>query len=389
MTQPDAVRALLLAAVPARILLDLCGSIQLVGGSLPQLASAFLVAAFVASALARPAGLASHRLRAPLAAVGVLLLLGALRAVEPSALRFGLLYLGPLALIAAAPSWLRRTDGDLLLRAVCAVGAIPVAISLAAWVAGQPAEHVLHGYPRLHGAYDDVHPHALAMAMLVVSGSALLLGSGPRGWRAWGGLIAIGAAACLLATWVRTGMILASVGVALLLEAHARWRAVAACAVVGAVAWALSPELRDRFSDVVAILTGAAPAGGWGALGSWRVVIWSDSLATFADGGAAQIALGRGLGGHIGLHKDLDPHSELLALLFQLGVLGPVAVAWLWAASLRACFRVRRSDIGRLGLAWLGALAPAALVSNAFLGRLALSWFTALVVAAALSSEEE
>jgi hypothetical protein len=200
--------------------------------------------------------------------------------------------------------------------------------------------------------------------------------------RSWGtGLLAGGAAVCLIATWVRGSLLWAvlAMGWPLL----RRWRlAPGVLLVAGAVGLY---AVRERWGDLWALLTLTPPEEGWGALGSWRIRIWTDSLTRFLAGPPSEILLGRGLGGHFGLHRHLEPHSDWLSLLYQLGPGG--LLLWLGAngALLWALLRSRH-PLAPLAFGLLGSALLTALVTNDLLFRPTPLWWTYGVAGLALSA---
>jgi len=329
-----------------------------------------VLGAMAAAAALRPGGPAyRHPLRWPVLALVVVSLGLGLRGFGAEELRHGAHLWLPVAWLLAAPAADRRWPRALLL-----VGLVPVAASLVALALDQPADHVLHSIPRLHGAYRNLHGHAVAMAALVVVGGWTAWSDHGR-WRGLGLGVAGLAGVCLAATWVRTMFVfvgLAAVTMGVLARA---WRALGGLGLLAAVALATSARLQARFADVASLLTLTPPEEGWGALGSWRLRIWAESVQGWVSGPPHTWLLGRGLGGHVGLHRDLDPHNEYLSLLFQLGPLGLLAWAWLALAALRLAVRTDTPE-GRLAAGLLVAVVATNAISNEWLTRATLQWVT-------------
>lgn len=360
-----AVGAWLVAALPLRVLLDLGP------GAVGRAAAGLWGASLVVCAVVFARSWRRHPLRWPLGLFLVLLSQAALRTVTTAeeTLRLLLLYTSPIAFGLAVGAALDAHSGRWMLRLTACMGLIPVGLSLAALAGGQPEQHVLHGYPRLLGPYAGHHPHAVAMGALCVVGGWLVLVDRPRWTRGLGLILAVGAAICLWFTYVRTVALFVGLValVGLLAARRFAWAGLlAAAALVAAVA---HPTLRDRFADVFAVLTLTEPAGGWGAVGSHRFAIWSDSWQRFVDEGPIAWALGLGLGGHRTLHKALDPHNEYLTLWYQLGVLGPLAYLWMLGLAARDAWRRRGSAEGALVVGLIAAVIPTAALSNDFLPR--------------------
>jgi O-antigen ligase len=245
---------------------------------------------------------------------------------------------------------------------------------------GQPAEHVLHGVPRLHGAFRNLHGHAVAMAVLT---SVAVWEATRDGERQPLGVFVGGlAGTCLLLTYVRTLWIFVGVVVLVLLVLERRWGLLAAGASLLLALVAAREQVRARFDDILRVLTLRAPDEGWGAIGSWRGRIWVESVEAYAEGPWWTWLVGRGLGEHVGLHKHLDPHNELLALVFQLGLVGLGLWLWLMGAAARACWKA--GERGRLGLALLVAVLATSGVSNEWLTRATIQWVTFAAVGLAI-----
>ncbi len=291
------------------------------------------------------------------------LALGLLRADDPGGglRQFAVLGVPPLAYLAATPdpAAARRLVGAFL-----AVAALPVTVALGTWFFGTP--EVEHGVARNLGPYANVHNHAYNAAITAILAGAFAARPGP--WRAPLALLALASLAALWSTHVRSAV--AFVGLFALAWAPRRTLPLA---VVGAAAW-VAMDL-DRWREFGAALVGIAPAAGWEALGTHRVAIWRDSGLAFADRSTMEQLLGLGLGDHLGFWKPIDPHSEPLRLLYELGL--PGLVLWHLAA-LRGTWLAHqltrdadpcRAELGRLARA-LGVSAIAIdLVTNAFVAR--------------------
>lgn len=357
----------LVAALPARVLLDLAHGFgpeaARVGGGL--LALAVIGCAVVT--LPRWRGSALGRLALAWTA---LVACGALRADDPvDGLRLALHYVAAPAYGLAAAALLDEAARRRLLELTAGAAAVAVAWSCLDLVAAP--DLVLHDYPRWLGGYASHHAHGLAMALFALLGIHLAV----EGRRS-GALLAAGALVALASTWVRTAWLLVLVAVCASLAARARPRTAAGVAGVAALGACLHPAVRRRFSDVGAVLSLRAPEGGWEAVGSWRGRIWLESFETFAERGPLGWLVGWGLGAHDDLYRALDPHHELLAVLYQLGAVGVAVFAAMLAVALRGALRTARraEDAGdrRRGAAAVGLLASVALlglVSNALLER--------------------
>ena len=316
-----------------------------------------------------------------------------LQAADPSldTVRSLMLYLGPPALFLVAARWGNPGWGWRWSRGLAIAATVPLAWNLAAWLSGQPAANVLNDYPRLLGGYASPHAHAVAMAVFVSIG--LLWAEGGRGReRGIGAALLVAAATCLLLTWVRTALLMVSVQAAVYLWLRGRRRWVLLGSAPALVLALSIPGVADRFSDIGRVLSGTAPPDGWSAIGSFRIGIWADMLTAFVEHGVAAWGVGLGLGEHHSLHRGLDPHNDVLTLLFQAGVLAPV----LWYAVLgRAGWASRpigdavRGDAFRAhAVAWAVAVAVCAPLSNDVLSRVTLGWWVFAALGAASGKDE-
>lgn len=370
------VPAALIAVVPVRIALDLTAALP-ASPPLTHVGTAAIAALLCAAVAARWRAALADPWRWPLLALTLAVGVGALRAATPlDAARYGLHLALPVLWILALRAWPLHAAPQPLPWTLAA-GAV-AAGSLALLVAGQPADHVLHGWPRLHGPYATLHAHASAMAAFASTSLALAATTRSRSATALG----LAAAICVGATFVRGAWLWVAIAVAVALAVRRRWLPLGIFALAGAAA-ALGP-LRARLDDLGAILSATPPPGGWGALGSWRVRIWGDVLRRWVDGGPADVVLGRGLGGHYGLHRHLEPHSDLLAIAVQIGLIGLAAWLAVHAVLLRALLRRASTDDRALAaFAGLCGALTTAVVSNDYAFRpTAALWLTGMAALA-------
>jgi len=381
------IGGLLLAALLVRGGLDLFWWVNLGGFSPGQVVSAALVVLFYG--LAAPSWREIPPMFGAPALVFTLLVGGAcFRGPDDSVLasvRWALLYLGPLAFGAAVIT--SRVRAEIWIRAILVAACVPLVWALILLAAGQPQELFLHGYHRLLGPYKNHHMLAvISSGVGSLSVYAVFREKGP--WRLLGLATGIACAICLFNTYVRTSWLLIAGFVALWLVAEKRWSLVGLATALGLAAFALSPTLQDRFSDVANLVTLTPPEAGWGSLGSSRLHIWTDSFANFSVGGWSSFAFGNGLGAHMVLHKELDPHSEYLALLYQLGLAGPITYLWLFGAAAFMGLR-RGTALGNYVFALAVMTAVTCLISNDFLTRVTFAWWFWAVVALAWTDPAE
>jgi hypothetical protein len=301
------------------------------------------------------------------------------------------LFLGPAVVLLATAAWTGPLDGWRWSHWVAGAALIPLVWDGWAWLTGQPASFVLNDYPRLLGGYANPHTHAVALAVFVSIG--LLWAEAGRGRERWlgAGLAAV-ALLFLGLTWVRTAMLMVVVQGVVYLWLQGRRRWLLSGAVLVLVLVLAIPGLRDRFFDIGLLLSGTPPEGGWGAIGSWRFRIWAESFAAFAEHGPMAWLFGLGLGAQHTLHKHLDPHSEVLALLYQAGVLAPfcwyamIVIAG-WAA--RPTGVGGRADAFRAhAVGWAAAVGFCAPISNDVLTRVTLTWWVFAALGAASGKRE-
>jgi len=394
---PQRVLALLaMTALGLRVLLDLAwiAQIRLPSLDLGKAAGGLLALALVLGTLAAWPALRRLPLRWPLAAWIAWLAVGLVRAPAPArGLDFFLRYASPLLLMAVVAASVRTERAQrTLLWTVLGAAAIPIGLDLLGLLTHTAPTEELHGYHRLLGPYQDLHSHALAMAVFTVLGAFLALHGATGRRRALAGALGAAALACLATTWVRTGLVLVALALGVLLLLQRRWSALILLGAGIALALLLSARLRARFDDVWNLLTLTAPDGGWTALGTHRGAIWARSLSAFLALPPERILFGDGLGGHLVFWKPRDPHNEYLSLLYQLGPAGPLLWLWLAGAGAREAWtRLRdrspwRVDLARLALSLLTAAAVVNALSNTFLSRLTIAWVLWAVVGLVLAA---
>jgi len=288
-------------------------------------------------------------------------------------------YVGPL--IVAAAVWVERPSprglfGPALLAWLGVLG-----LGL---LQGSAGVVVLHGWPRLVGAHGNLHTLAAGLAVLTPLAATLAATATSRRERRLGWAIAILAGTALGLTFVRTAWIWASVTGVVSLVALRRLRAAGGFVGLGTMLALAS----GRFSTLLRAAAGEAPEGGWGKLGSSRIEIWQHAVQDFVAADLVTWGFGAGLGGHLGVYRHFDPHSEVLALVWQLGLPGLGLVVALWGAiGLELARRAYRQPTPWAALAlglWAGAMVTAPL-SNDLVTRTTASWMTWACWAVALA----
>ncbi len=293
----------------------------------------------------------------------------------------------PLAVYAAVRSTNLSTRQ--LVDALLIAGVIPLLLALAAWIAGQPEAHVVHGFPRLQGAHANPHNLGLTCALVATLAvwRAVLAPPHHHRWRFALGALALAASLCMIATWVRTAWIWSLVALSVMFLQSAKPKALAGLLLSSGALLGV-PMIRARLSDVGAVLRGTPPGDGWLSLGSWRFSIWKDVTAELGALGAAGLVIGHGLGHQRWLHpKGLDPHMDLLTLIAQFGAIGLLLFLFALGAAARKSLRHPHPS-GPLVLGMTAAVLITSVLSNAFLARPSLLWaYAGLTAALPLATE--
>ncbi len=287
----------------------------------------------------------------------------------------------------SAPWWLALAVasgrlGPSIAQRVWVAGAVPLLFTWvpALWVG--PTTVVEHGQVRWLGPYANVHNAAMTFAVLTCVGlAAAWSGSGARRFGAAAVCAVSGLSLAL--TQVRTGWVVVGVFVGVWAWSLGARRLAMGGSLVIAVAVAVA-----RRTDVVALLTGVPPPGGWGLIGTGRWAIWRDAVAAFADRSPSEWFFGLGLGGHLRLWKPVDPHAEWLSLLFQTGLVGLGLWVAGWVLWGRLLWQARRAgDKNAFALAWglFVASASADLFSNAFMSRPTPQWIVWALIGTAIA----
>lgn len=346
-----------------RVGVDLVAEVPLgplsLGRWMGLMTAAALLITFVALGLRDPRQRAlSPSLRVALGVFAVGVALAAIRASSPLAsLRFVALALTPWLCFAVGRGSAGARDVDGWARGLLVVAAVPLGAD--AWAWWMDEWQVVNGIPRLVGAYSDPHPHATAL--WVFSTAACWTALRERGpWR-WGALVVLGMSGVALAlTWVRTVQLMAVIAVAGWAIHQRRWAPLVALGVAAAVALGVSPTLRGRFADALLPVQVLMGEGDLQAFGSHRGHIWSDVVAGMIERGPLAWLGGLGAGFERTLHRNLDPHSDLLSLWVQ----GGLAALLGWVAAVVAT-AVRAGPKGSVERSFAVALMASTLVAAA------------------------
>ena len=302
----------------------------------------------------------------------------------------------PMMLFLTAAFLHRRIDAERMLKLLIIICAIPLAVSLFHLATGQMNRHTLAGYNRLLGGYKNLRHHGMMM-MLMASLAGFWIYQARDGRLK---LVALGyagaATMCLYLTYIRTGLLAFAAFIVSFLYISQRRRELGVVLAVGALATILSPEIQDRFKDIVLVFTmGEEDMFGENRkLGSGRIGLWTDSFNEYLRQPLGDIILGLGLGKHWVLTQaaynpfvivqegQVDTHSDYLGLLYQLG---PIALGCYLMMQLRVLqlgFALARSradsfirDLGALAAALSIAVFVTNTISNGFVNRTTLGWF--------------
>lgn len=373
-----------LAFLGLRLVLDLLWWAEgtVMGLNLLQLASAAVIAATLGLLALNIKAVLRHQMLPWLVVFGFLVVLAAARATGPAAaIKLGAELTTPwllLILVSVLADTPARRVGVLVGTGIA--GMIPVISSLRHAVAGTGRFH-LHGYDRLLGDYANLHNHALVMAVLcAVAIAAISLARRPT-HRGLALVLLAGAGACLTLTYVRTALLGFGVFLVLFLFFERRWRWLTGLGVAIVLLVLFSGTVQDRFSDLIEVFT-LAETENRDDLGSGRWMLWKQGISHYVQGSPAQWFLGRGLGEHWeATSQGIDPHSDLLSLLIQVGPIG--LLAWLGGAAVSAFrtlqvirFAEHRSDrtLAAFALGLLAIMAISVSISNAFVTRPSLGW---------------
>jgi hypothetical protein len=248
--------------------------------------------------------------------------------------RLWLAVLGPLVYCAQAPrAWSRESFLPL----------IAGAAALAAFALLQIARHGLYGateYIYIGGQYVDARPVNADGALLIVE--CLLIALAGRFVRsAWWLIVIATLGATVLLLQYRTEWIIAlMVGTV----AYVRWARVAiyvnerAAAFTAAAVLLVSPVVLTLVASASAFNESIETATGQESTLGWRTASWGSLIQ--AHSSPEEVFLGIPTGTSLerqvgGLTATESPHNLYVDALLSFGILGPVAVMWLWLLIVR------------------------------------------------------
>ena len=281
-----------------------------------------------------------------------------------------------------------------LLKWIAIIGVIPVTLSVYHYTSGQMGQVELHGYNRLLGGYKNLHNMAL-MTMFFATIYIFWLWRAPHMF----GVVVLGGMTMLVTfmlykTYIRTGLVGMGVFMTVFLVAYKRYRTLAVVLVAGILFIALDASMQDRFGDLSLMFDTDRIALDKRKLGSGRWGIWSMSVGKFMQQSPWDLILGLGLGGQRAMtidwvrlfhakHTTLDPHNDMLLVLFQLGPGGILVYLGFQVQVVRYALKLRNSPVstpfGRGLAVYVIALTAAVFVtnsiSNSFVHRTSPGWY--------------
>lgn len=283
----------------------------------------------------------------------------------------------------------RRTRYTVVVVA-CAVGVVPVGVSLYHLATGQMSEVSLAGLPRLIGGYKNLHNHALMVMYFSIMGVFWAFNTRARLQRVMAVAFAAGAILCMYLTYVRTAWIGFALfcAVFLWMEGHTRVLVAAAIAVV--LFGATNSLVQQRFMDFLVVFNQSAGYDidrlGSDRAGIWLTAIREYSYYTFGDKilglGANQHTVLTAQFSHMYLSEAKDTHNDYLSMLFQMGPFALLAYLAMQVQVIRYALRLRalttqvfwRSFASLvIGLDLCQFFANA--ISNAFIHRTTIGWY--------------
>jgi hypothetical protein len=291
----------------------------------------------------------------------------------------------------------KRSDADRMLKVLFLVCAIPLAVSLFHLATGQMNRHTLAGYNRLLGGYKNLRHHGMMMMLMASLGGFWYFQARGAGMK----LVALGymggAALCMYLTYIRTGLLAFAAFVISFLYFSHRRRELSLVLIVGVLVALFSPEIQDRFKDLVLVFSMGGSDDMFGEsrkLGSGRMGLWTDSFNEYLRQPLGDIILGLGLGKHWILTQaaynpfvivqdgQVDTHSDYLGLLFQLGPIALGCYLLMQARVIQIGHRLARisadpfiRDLGAYAAALSVAVFVTNTISNGFVNRTTLGWF--------------
>ena len=301
----------------------------------------------------------------------------------------------PMMLFLTAAFLTREKDSRRLMLLLMLVSLVPILSSLYHLGTGQMHRHTLAGYNRLLGGYKNLRHHGMMMMLIAALGTFWFYQF--RDLRLKGAMVAyVGASAlCLYLTYIRTGLLAFVAFVGAFLYFSGRRRELSAALALGVLITVISPEIQDRFKDLVLVFAISEDDMFLDSrkLGSGRVGLWTDSFKAYLEQPLGDIILGLGLGKHWILTQEaynpfvvvqegqVDTHSDYLGVLYQLGPSALGAYLYMQLQTVIYGWRLARlstdpftRDLGALAAALSVAVFVTNTISNGFVNRTTLGW---------------
>jgi O-antigen ligase len=281
-----------------------------------------------------------------------------------------------------------------LLQLIAVVGLLPLTVSVYHYTTGQMGAYELHGYSRLLGGYKNLHNMALMTLFFIT----LYVFWFSRARNLFGALVLTGiiGVSCfvLFQTYIRTGMLgLAVFGTAYLVVLR-RYRTLGVLGFIAVAFLVTNISMQDRFSDLMLVFDTENISLDKRRLGSGRWGIWTMSMREYLGGSPWNLILGAGLGGQRAMtldwvklfhskHITLDPHNDMLLLLYQIGPIGVLTyLGFQWQVFRHARDLLRgpgtsRLDnaLGAFGISLTVMVLVTNCVSNSFVHRTSPGWY--------------
>lgn len=307
-------------------------------------------------------------------------------------------YLSPIMMLFLVAGFLPSArDNRRFMIMMLLVSCIPLLSSLYYLASGQMNQHTLAGYNRLLGGYKSLRHHGMMMMLMAALGTFWLFQARDRRSQVLIVGFTAGSALCMYLSYIRTGVLAFAAFVAAFLYISGRRREFYLAVGLAALGTALSPEIQDRFKDLVLVffMDSDDMFNESRKLGSGRIGLWGDSFKAYLQRPLGDILLGLGLGKHWILTQEaynpfvtvqdgqVDTHSDYLGVLYQLGPIALGAYIYIQAqtvyygwklANMRSADRFSQ-DLGALAAALSIAVFVTNTISNGFVNRTTLGWF--------------
>ena len=291
----------------------------------------------------------------------------------------------------------QKGDGLRVLKYLSIMGIIPVLSSLYFLASGQmdDPDMVLHGIPRLLGGYKNLRHHGLIMLIIALLGTFQFSISKSRKEQTIWFIYTLAAVTCLYLTMIRSSLLPLVVAIALFSWMTKRKWVVYLMPLFILGALFSSETLQERFKDFILIFTlnRETDVDQLAKLGSGRYALWTASFSAWLDKPLLDQIMGLGYGAHTELtnsaffaydaasSKDLDPHNDILYLLYDLGPISLLSYAGLTWLSLKASYKLYKyghtweeRHMGAMCLCALVALTINNSISNGTVKRVTIGW---------------